>query len=41
MTPMMHAIENINIDAIKLFLSIDYKDEFRFRNNRLQWKNNV
>ena len=24
MTPMMHAIENINIDAIKLLLSIDY-----------------
>ena len=24
MTPMMHAIENINIDAIKLFLSNDY-----------------
>ena len=26
MTPMMHAIENINIDAIKLFISYDYKD---------------
>ena len=26
MTPMMHAIENINIDAIKLLLSIDFKD---------------
>ena len=26
MTPMMHAIENINIDAIKLFISNDYKD---------------
>ena len=26
MTPMMHAIENINIDAIKLLISIDYKD---------------
>ena len=24
MTPMMHAIENINIDAIKLLLSIDF-----------------
>ena len=24
MTPMMHAIENINIDAIKLLLGIDY-----------------
>ena len=27
MTPMMHAIENINIDAIKLLLSIDYIDQ--------------
>ena len=27
MTPMMHAIENINIDAIKMLLSIDYKDD--------------
>ena len=27
MTPMMHAIENINIDAIKLPLSIDYIDQ--------------
>ena len=26
MTPMMHAIENINIDAIKLLTSIDYID---------------
>ena len=26
MTPMMHAIENINIDAVKLLISIDYKD---------------
>ena len=26
MTPMMHAIENTNIDAIKLFISFDYKD---------------
>ena len=26
MTPMMHAIENINIDAIKLLISIDYID---------------
>jgi hypothetical protein len=26
MTPMMHAIENNNIEAIKLFMSIDYKD---------------
>ena len=26
MTPMMHAIENINIDAIKLLISIDYRD---------------
>ena len=27
MTPMMHAIENINIDAIKMLVRIDYKDE--------------
>ena len=27
MTPMMHAIENINIDAIKLLSRIDYKEE--------------
>ena len=27
MTPMMHAIENINIDAIKMLLSIDFKEE--------------
>ena len=26
MTPMMHAIENINIDAIKLLVSIDHRD---------------
>ena len=26
MTPIMHAIENINIDAIKLLVSIDYRD---------------
>ena len=26
MTPMMHAIENTNIDAIKLFISFDYKN---------------
>ena len=26
MTPMMHAIENTNIDAIKIFISYDYKD---------------
>ena len=26
MTPMMHAIENTNIDAIKFFISFDYKD---------------
>jgi len=26
MTPMMHAIENTNIDAIKFFISYDYKD---------------
>ena len=30
MTPMMHAIENINIDAIKMLLRIDYKDELRY-----------
>ena len=41
MTPMMHAIENINIDAIKLLVRIDYKDELDTRNIRLQWKNNV
>ena len=26
MTPMMHAIENTNIDAIKFFMSFEYKD---------------
>ena len=26
MTPIMHAIENINIDAIKLLVGIDYRD---------------
>ena len=26
MTPMMHAIESTNIDAIKFFISYDYKD---------------
>ena len=26
MTPMMHAIENINIDAIKLLISKEYVD---------------
>ena len=27
MTPIMHAIENLNIDAIKTLLSIDYNEE--------------
>ena len=27
MTPMMHAIENMNIDAIKILSSIDNKDD--------------
>ena len=35
MTPMMHAIENINIDAIKMLVRIDYKDALDTRNIRL------
>jgi len=46
MTPMMHAIENINIDAIKMLVRIDYKDELDsiihyLKNNNYNYDNKI